>query len=173
MECIGKKLNRPLNQQLYFSLHVCIFQVLTGKTGLKRPSMLKPPGANKSNENLSTSINSASKTTSSTSVSTKIVPPAKSRRSLNTSSRKSLGLNTSGIPNSCKPAGNITSKETENLNRKGPTTRLSLVKPGTIQKPVIKAQQQTTESKGRTGPLKALPITSNIPEKAGTGEGDI
>ncbi|XP_011436803.3 G2 and S phase-expressed protein 1 isoform X1 [Magallana gigas] len=143
-------------------------KVLTGKTGLKRPSMLKPPGANKSNENLSTSINSASKTTSSTSVSTKIVPPAKSRRSLNTSSRKSIGLNTSGIPNSCKPAGNITSKETEGLNRKGPTTRLSLVKPGTIQKPVIKAQQQTTESKGRTGPLKALPITSNIPEKAGT-----
>lgn len=135
--------------------------------------MLKPPGANKSNENLSTSINSASKTTSNTSVSTKIVPPAKSRRSLNTSSRKSLGLNTSGIPNSCKPAGNITSKETENLNRKGPTTRLSLVKPGTIQKPVIKAQQQTTESKGRTGPLKAIPITSNIPEKAGTGEGEI
>lgn len=143
-------------------------KVLTGKTGLKRPSMLKPPGANKSNENLSTSINSASKATSSTSVSTKIVPPAKSRRSLNTSSRKSIGLNTSGIPNSSKPAGNITSKEAENLNRKGPTTRLSLVKPGSIQKPVTRAQQQTTESKSRTGPLKALPITSNIPEKTGT-----
>lgn len=134
--------------------------------------MLKPPGANKSNENLSTSINSASKATSSTSISTKIVPPAKSRRSLNTSSRKSIGLNTSGIPNSSKPAGNITSKEAENLNRKGPTTRLSLVKPGSIQKPVTKAQQQTTESKSRTGPLKALPITSNIPEKTGTGEGE-
>lgn len=52
------------------------------------------------------------------------------------------------------------------MNRKGPTTRLSLVKPGSIQKPVVKAQQQPlTDSRSRTGPLKALPITSNIPDK--------
>nr|XP_022298214.1 G2 and S phase-expressed protein 1-like isoform X2 [Crassostrea virginica] len=143
----------------------------TKQTGLKRPSMLKAPGAaSKSNENLSLNNHATSKPSSSASVGkTKIVPPSNPRRSLNVSSRKSLGLNTSALPNSTKAAPRESSKETEPVVRKGPSTRLSLVKPGSIAKPGLKAQQ-STESRTRPGPMKALPTTSNIPDKQLTGK---
>ncbi|XP_062590183.1 G2 and S phase-expressed protein 1-like isoform X2 [Saccostrea cucullata] len=140
----------------------------TKQSNLKRPSMLKPPGAaSKSNENLSTSINSATKTASASMEKSEIVPPSKSRRSLNPSSRKSLGLNTSGIPSSAASSSVSNTKENrkdvDGTIKKGPTTRLSLMKPGGIQKPALKSQ--VTETKNKTGPLKALPNTSNIPDK--------
>ena len=133
--------------------------------------MLKAPGAaSKSNENLSLNNHATSKPSSSASVGkTKIVPPSNPRRSLNVSSRKSLGLNTSALPNSTKAAPRESSKETEPVVRKGPSTRLSLVKPGSIAKPGLKAQQ-STESRTRPGPMKALPTTSNIPDKQLTGK---
>ncbi|XP_061187671.1 G2 and S phase-expressed protein 1-like isoform X1 [Saccostrea echinata] len=140
----------------------------TKQSNLKRPSMLKPPGAaSKSNENLSTSINSTTKTATASLEKSKIVPPSKSRRSLNPSSRKSLGLNTSGIPNNTTSSSisnmKENSKDVDGPVKKGPTTRLSLMKPGGIQKPALKSQ--ITETKSKTGPLKALPNTSNIPDK--------
>ncbi|XP_055999903.1 G2 and S phase-expressed protein 1-like isoform X2 [Ostrea edulis] len=139
------------------------------ESGLKRPSMLKPPGAaSKSNENLTTVSNKSITKTASVSVGkSKAIPTSNARRSLNTSNRKSLGLNTTGIPKSMKPSSitNIkqNSKEATVEPRKGPSTRLSLMKPSSIQKPAIKSQ--TTEVKSKVGPLKALPNSSNVSGK--------
>jgi hypothetical protein len=61
-----------------------------------------------------------------------------------------------------------TSKETTVEPRKGPSTKLSLIKPGSIQKPAIKSQ--TTEVKSKVGPLKALPNSSNVIDRMEKGK---